>query len=50
MHSVELSPEVELAKKAPSIRLPTDWPKHVKTGVIPVIAPAHVALTATGAR
>ena len=39
-----------MAQKAPSIPLPTDWPKHVKTGVLHVIALAQVALTAARAR
>ena len=39
-----------MAQKAPSIPLPTDWPKHVKTGILHVIALAQVALTAARAR
>ncbi len=34
-----------MTARAPSIPLPTDWPKHVKTGILHVIALAHVALT-----
>ena len=39
-----------MAKKAPSIPLPTDWPKHVKAGILHVIALAQVALMAARAR
>ena len=39
-----------MAKKAPHIPLPTDWSKHVKTGVLHVIALAQVALTVARAR
>ena len=39
-----------MAEKAPSIPLPTDWPKHVKRGILHVIALAQVALTAARAR
>ena len=39
-----------MAEKAPSIPLPTDWSKHVKTGILHVIALAQVALTAARAR
>ena len=39
-----------MAQKAPSIPLPTDWPKHVKVGILHVIALAQVALTAARAR
>ena len=42
--------EIVVAQKAPSIPLPTDWPKHVKTGILHVIALAQVALTAASAR
>ena len=34
-----------MPQKAPSIPLPTDWPKHVKMGVLHVIALVQVALT-----
>ena len=33
-----------MAEKAPWISLPTDWPKHVKSGVLHVIALARVCL------
>jgi len=42
--------ESVVTKKAPSIPLPTDRPKHVKTGVFHVIALAQVALTTARAR
>ena len=38
--------EFIVAQKAPSIPLPTNWPKHVKTGILHVIALAQMALTA----
>ena len=38
-----------MAEKAPSIPLPTGWPKHVKSGVLHAIALAQVALTAARA-
>ena len=39
-----------MAEKAPRIPLPTDWPKHVKSGVLHVIALAQLALTAARAQ
>ncbi len=39
-----------MAKKAPRIPLPSDWPEHVKTGILHVISLAQMALTAARAR
>jgi hypothetical protein len=39
-----------VAEKAARIPLPTDWPKHVKSGVLHVIALAQLALTAARAQ
>ncbi len=39
-----------MTARAPSIPLPAYWPKHVKTGILHVIALAQVALTAARAR
>lgn len=39
-----------MAQRAPKIPLPTDWPSHVRTGILHAIALAHVALTAARAR
>lgn len=39
-----------MARKAPRIPLPEDWPSHVRTGVLHVISLAQVALTAARAR
>ncbi len=39
-----------MAKNAPRIPLPEDWPSHVKTGILHVISLAQVALTAARAR
>jgi len=39
-----------LAKNAPRIPLPKEWPSHVKTGILHVISIAQVALTAARAR
>ena len=41
---------IVVAQNAPSIPLPTDWPKHVKEGIGHVIALAQVTLTAARAR
>ncbi len=38
-----------MAPRAPRIPLPTDWPSHVKKGILHVIALARVALTAARA-
>ncbi len=38
-----------MAKNAPRIPLPEDWPRHVRTGIIHVISLAQVALTAARA-
>ena len=42
--------EIVVAQKPRSILLPTDWPKHVKVGILHVIALAQMALTAARAR
>ena len=39
-----------MARKAPRIPLPEDWPGYVKAGIIHVISLAQVALTAARAR
>ena len=39
-----------MVQKTPSIPLPTDWPKHVKAGILHVIALAQVVLAAARAR
>jgi transposase len=39
-----------LARKAPRIPLPTDWPGHVKSGILHIVSLAQVALTAARAR
>ena len=39
-----------MARKTPRIRLPEDWPSHLRTGVLHVISLAQVALTAARAR
>ena len=39
-----------MAREAPRIPLPKRWPGHVKSGILHVIALAHVALTAARAR
>ncbi len=39
-----------MAKSAPRIPLPEDWPGHVKSGILHVISLAQVALTAARAR
>ncbi len=39
-----------MARNAPRIRLPEDWPEHVKSGILHVISLAQVALTAARAR
>lgn len=39
-----------MARKAPRISLPEDWPGHVKAGIIHVISLAQMALTAARAR
>ncbi len=39
-----------MAKNAPRIPLPKDWPSHVRVGIIHVISLAQVALTAARAR
>ncbi len=39
-----------MAKNAPRIPLPKDWPSHVKTGILHVISLAQVALTTARAR
>ena len=36
-----------MAEKAPRIPLPTDWPKHVKSGVLHVIALPQLGLWQT---
>ncbi len=38
-----------MAPRAPKIPLPTDWPIHVKKGILHVIALARVAQTAARA-
>ena len=39
-----------MAKNAPRIPLPKDWPSHVRRGILHVISLAQVALTAARAR
>ncbi len=39
-----------MARKAPRIPLPEDWPANVKAGIMHVISLAQVALTAARAR
>ena len=39
-----------MARKAPRIPLPKDWPSHVRMGILHVISLAQVALTAARAR
>ncbi len=39
-----------MAKNAPEIALPNDWPSHVKTGLLHVISLAQVALTVARTR
>ncbi len=39
-----------MAKKAPSFPLSTDWPKHVKMGILHVIALAFLHLRCTKSR
>ncbi len=46
----KLTLEASVAQRAPKIPLPTDWPSHVRTGILHAIALAQVALTAARAR
>ena len=39
-----------MARNAPRIPLPGDWPSHVRTGILHVISLAQLALTAARAR